>query len=248
MLRIILLIASCYLLLLVGCALFQRKLIYLPSHHSQSNGLTEWRHENQTIGYVRKTANPETVWLFLHGNAGQASDRTYVLPSFSIQDSVYILEYPGYGIRQGSPSLTSFNTAAKEAYELLKVQFPDTPVCVAAESIGSGPASFLATIPNPPDKIVLITPFDQLSRVAAGHYPFLPVKLMLRDNWDNIETLKSYKGQLEIFAARADSIIPIAHAKAIAKSKSSAKFNVIEGDHNDWSDVGKVKIWYSQKL
>lgn len=244
MLRIILLIALCYLGLLVGCALLQRKLIYLPSHHSQSSGLTEWRHEKQIIGYARKAATPGTLWLFLHGNAGQAADRTYILPSFPIHDSVYILEYPGYGIRQGSPSLTAFNTAAKDAFELLRAQFPGTPVCIAAESIGSGPASFLATLPYPPEKIVLILPFDTLANVAAHHYPFLPVKLLLRDKWDNIEALKNYRGQLEIFAARGDSIIPIAHAKVVADSKPTAKFHIIEGDHNDWSDSGKVGIRY----
>jgi len=246
--RILLLCVAGFMVLLIGCALFQRKLLYFPSHHNENNGLSEWKREGRLIGYARQTRSPETIWLFLHGNAGQASDRTYVLPSFSIQDSVYILEYPGYGIRQGSPSLTAFNTAAREAYELLRIQFPDRPVCIAAESIGSGPASFLATIPNPPDKIVLITPFDRLSKVAADHYSFLPVQLILRDNWDNIEALKTYKGQLELFAARADSIIPIAHAKAIADSKPSARFHVIEGDHNDWSDSGKVKIRYMPQV
>ena len=231
-------------MLLIGCALFQRKLLYLPSHHKENNGLTEWRHEGQLIGYARHARSPETVWLFLHGNAGQAADRTYVLPSFPIQDSVYILEYPGYGIRQGSPSLITFNTAAKEAYELLKILFPGRPVCVAAESIGTGPASFLATLPNPPEKIVLITPFDRLSKVAAGHYPFLPVKLMLRDNWDNKTSLKDYNGHIEIFGARTDTIIPMSHAKKLADSKPSAVFHTIEGGHNDWADAGKVKLQY----
>jgi pimeloyl-ACP methyl ester carboxylesterase len=231
-------------LLLIGFALFQRKLLYLPSHHKENNGLTEWRHEGQIIGYARHARSPETVWLFLHGNAGQAADRTYILPSVPIQDSVYILEYPGYGNRQGSPSLISFNTAAKEAYELLKNQFPNRPVCIAAASIGTGPASYLATIPNPPEKIVLITPFDRLSKVAAGHYPFLPVSLLLRDNWDNIASLKDYNGHIEIFGARTDTIIPISHAKKLADSKPSAVFHTVEGGHNDWADSGSVKLQY----
>jgi hypothetical protein len=248
LIRILLLCVAGYLVILIGCALFQRKLLYLPSHDKESNGLSEWRHEGQLIGYARHVTSPETIWLFLHGNGGQASDRTYVLPSFSGKDSVYILEYPGYGSRSGSPSLLTFNSAARYAYQLLKVQFPDTPVCVAAESIGSGPASFLATIPNPPEKIVLITPFDMLSKVAAGHYPFLPVKLILRDNWDNIKLLKDYKGQLEIFGARVDTIIPIARAKALASSKPSAIFHTIEEGHNDWPVGNKVNIRYLRQV
>jgi len=247
LIHILLLAAAIYLGLLLICALLQRKLLYFPSHHKENNGLSEWRQGGQLIGYARHVPSPETVWLFLHGNGGQATDRTYALPSFSKQDSVYILEYPGYGMRDGSPSMATINSAAWQAYDLLREQFPNRPVCVAAESIGSGPASFLATHPHPPDKIVLILPFDKLSNVAQGHYPILPVSLLLRDNWDNITNLKGYQGQLEIFAARADTIIPISHAKALADSKPSAVFHIIEGDHNDWAGADKVKIRYQRQ-
>ena len=222
--------------------LFQRKLIYFPSHHTQSNGLTEWKKGGLLFGYARQVTSPGAIWLFLHGNAGQAADRTYVLPSLPATDSVYILEYPGYGMRPGSPSMTDFNIAARQAYELLRSQYPSTPVCVAAESIGSGPASYLTTLPNPPDKLVLITPFDQLASVAAGHYRFLPVRLLLQDNWDNITALKNYHGQLEIFAAQSDTIVPLSHAKALAASKPSAVLHIIYGDHNEWAEGVKVRI------
>lgn len=244
LIRILLTCAAVYLALLIGTALFQRKLIYLPSHDKNSNGLAEWREGDQLIGYIRQRPSPAVVWLFLHGNAGQAADRVYALPSFPETDSVYFLEYPGYGSRPGSPSLSAFNTAARNAFELLKIQFPNTPVCVAAESIGCGPAAFLATIPHPPDKIVLILPFDTLANVAARHYPLLPVRLLLWDNWDNITALRGYQGRLELIGARADTIIPLSHARTLAASKPSAVFRIIEGDHNDWADGGKVKITF----
>lgn len=245
LLRILLMLAAIYLAVLFFCALFQRKLIFLPSHHKQSNGLTEWKHGDQLLGFARQVTSPGTIWLFLHGNAGQAADRTYVIPSFPLTDSIFILEYPGYGTRSGSPSKNAFNTAAQQAYELLRSQNPITPVCIAAESIGTGAASYLATLPYPPDKIVLITPFDRLASVAGEHYPFLPVSRILRDNWDNSESLKNYQGQLELFAAREDSIIPFKHAKALADSKPSAVLHIIEGGHNDWADGGKVRISYN---
>jgi len=102
----------------------------------------------------------------------------------------------------------------------------------------------LAINPHPPDKIVLILPFDTLAAVAARHYPFLPVRLLLRDNWDNITALSGYQGQLELFAAEADTIIPISHARLLAASKPAAVFRVIDGGHNDWSVGPKVKIRY----
>jgi uncharacterized protein len=242
MIRILILLAVCFLVLVLVFALFQRKLLYYPTHHLDSYGLSEWRHDGQLIGYAREVRSPRNVWLMVHGNGGQASDRAYALSSFSSLDTVFILEYPGYGSRPGSPSMEAFNAAAKKGYQILRSRFPNTPVCVVGESIGSGPASVLATEPNPPDKIVLIAPFDILSRVAAHHLPVIPARLFLRDNWNNVASLKGYKGPVEIFGARDDMIIPIGFAKALAESKPSSKFHEIEGGHNDWASNGRVEI------
>ncbi len=231
-----------FLVIILGCVLFQRKLMYYPTHHRENHGLSKWLLDGQLIGYAREVPDPGNVWLMLHGNGGQASDRVYALPSFSSRDSVYILEYPGYGSRPGSPSMEAFNAAANQAYQALRSRFPNKPVCVVGESMGSGPASVLATNRQPPDKIVLIVPFDILSRVAADHFPFIPAGLFLHDNWNNIEALKGYVGPVEIFGARGDSIIPVVHARALAESKPSSKFHEFEGGHNDWAGSGSVKI------
>jgi hypothetical protein len=47
----------------------------------------------------------------------------------------------------------------------------------------------LATSQPPPAKVVLITPFDSMVRVASEKFFFLPVWLLLLDRWDNIESL-----------------------------------------------------------
>lgn len=241
MIRILFLIIIGFSTLVLGCALFQRKLLYYPSHHHESNGLAEWQDNGQLIGYAREVPLPANVWLMLHGNGGQASDRAYAISSFSSRDSVFILEYPGYGLRPGAPSRETFNCAARQGYELLRKRFPDKPICVAAESIGSGPASVLTALPQPPAKLVLVVPFDILARVASHHFPFLPARLLL-DNWNNIEALQSYQGSVEIFVARNDRIIPPGHARALAAAKPGALLHEIDGGHNDWADNGRVMI------
>lgn len=242
MLRLLIIVAVGYLALILLYAVMQRKLLYYPTHHDHRYGLSEWRHAGRLIGYAREVQSPVNVWLMLHGNGGQASDRAYALPSFSNSDSVFILEYPGYGARPGSPSMSSINAAAKEAYGILRSRFPDRPVCVVGESVGSGAAALLAGEPHPPEKIVLITPFDALSRVAAHHLPYLPARLILRDNWNNIEALRGYGGALEIFGAKDDDIIPVGHSRALARSKPSAVFHEIPGGHNEWAAEGRVRI------
>ena len=195
-----------------------------------------------TIGYCREVTNAQAIWLMAHGNAGQAADRDYVLDHMSDRDSLYVLEYPGYGGREGAPSMTSINQAAAEAYHVLRSRNPNTPVCVLGESIGTGAACALAAEKPAPDKIVLLAPFDSLASVGAERFYFLPVRLLLRDTWDNIQSLKCYSGPVDIFAATRDEIIPVAHARALAKDLPRARFVEITGGHNDWSANDKVKI------
>ena len=228
--------------LAAGCATVQRRLLFQPSHNAPNPSLAAWKHGDQLIGYAHTVPTPHNVWLLIHGNGGQASHRTYALASFSASDSVYILEYPGYGQREGKPSRQSFNAAARAAYEILRADFPHTPVCVVGESIGTGPVCFVANNPHPPDKIVLVVPFDILATVVPDHIPFFPARLLLRDNWNNLEALKGYDGPLEIFAATDDTIIPIRHAKALAAGKPKSIFHEIPGGHNDWPNDGRVSI------
>ena len=242
MLRILILLLVCCVAVLLAAAAWQRQLLYFPTHHDRHNGLSEWLRDGQVIGFARKVPSPKNVWLMLHGNGGQASDRAYAIPSFSSHDAVFILEYPGYGRRPGTPSRESFDEAARQAYRVLRSKYPRTPVCVMAESIGSGPASVLAKEQPAPDKIVLVAPFDKLHRVGSHHYPFLPVRLLLSDDWDNVGSLRDYKGRLEIFGIRDDAVIPMKFAKALADSKPGSTFRVVEGGHNDWADPGRVAI------
>jgi pimeloyl-ACP methyl ester carboxylesterase len=220
----------------------QRSMLYFPTHVASATALAPWMDGKRTIGYCREVPNPRTVWLMTHGNGGQAADRDYVLRRMSDADSLYVLEYPGYGAREGSPSLESMNQAASDAYHILRSRYTNTPVCVLGESIGSGPACSLALQKSQPDKIVLVVPFDSLVSVASKRFFFLPVRLMLRDTWDNVESLRHYSGPVDIFGAIDDAIIPISHAKALAKQIPHAHFTAITGGHNDWSLNEDVKI------
>jgi hypothetical protein len=213
---------SAGILLLAGCGTIQREFLFYPSHHAGDNGLWQWKKDGKVIGYFRQAPAPQNVWLMLHGNGGQAADRTYALHCFSERDAVYILEYPGFGARDRKPSIASLNAAAAEAYLLLRETFPKTPVCVIAESIGSGPACELASQTPPPDKLVLVVPFDNLASTAADHVPFLPTSLILRGTWDNVRSLSAYRGPVEIFGAEQDNVIPIEHAKKLAGSLPQA--------------------------
>lgn len=227
--------------LFFGLRALVRQAMFAPSHHADSNGLTRWLEDGRLIGFSRPVDNPQNVWLMLHGNGGQAADRTYALTAFADRDAVFILEYPGYGQRPGKLSRSSFDTAARDAYELLRARFPDKPVCVATESLGSGPGSTLAGLPRAPDKFVFIVPFDDVKSLAHDHASWLP-GLVLAGSWDNVKSMAGYRGPVEVFGAERDGIIPVARARRLAASLPQARFHVIPGGHNDWAEQREVRI------
>lgn len=235
-------LVSIYLSTCAIMFLAQRSLLFMPSQVEESTQLTPWSRDGETIGYCREVSAPQTVWLMMHGNAGQAAVRDYVLPRMSSRDPLYVLEYPGYGSRPGRPGREAFNQAAAQAYRFLRQQFPQTPIGVIGESIGSGPACALANEDQPPDKIVLIVPFDSLAQVVKRHYFWLPVKWLLLDNWNNVDALWTYQGPVVIYGAADDEVIPVEHARNLARNIPNSTFVEIGGGHNDWSLSEAVKI------
>jgi pimeloyl-ACP methyl ester carboxylesterase len=239
--KLLVTLAIAYVAMLLLATVFQRHLLYFPSHDSNTSALSDWNNAGQYLGCTREVTAPKHIWLVLHGNAGQASARGYILNCLPNDDAVYILEYPGYGKRPGSPSMDSFNSAASEAYAVLRDKYPHIPVNVLSESIGSGPASYLGTLNSPPDRIVLVVPFDNLPSVAQGHMPFLPAKWLLFDRWDNVQALQKYHGKVVIYGARNDRVIPEGHAKNLAANMNGAVFHEIGGGHNEWiENIGQI--------
>jgi pimeloyl-ACP methyl ester carboxylesterase len=138
--------------------------------------------------------------------------------------------------------MTSINSAAVEALADLRRRYPTVPIGVIGESLGSGAASYLCSRNDPPDRVVLIVPFADLLSVAKEHLPFLPVSWLLRDKWDNVRALSSFRGRVDIYGAVYDTVIPIHHAQRLAGALPGAVFHEMTAGHNDWSSLRLVKI------
>ncbi len=223
-------------------AMFEGQFLYFPSHLKETFGLSEWKIDNRLIGYASIAENPKRIWLMCHGNGGQAAHRHFMCENIPPGDSLYILEYPGYGRRPGKPSMKSINAAAIEAFTELRKKFPDLPIGVIGESLGTGPASYLCSRDVSPDRLVLIVPYNKLLTVAKEHVRYLPVSLLMRDKWDNGKALANYKRPIDIFAATNDTVIPIHHARSLAATIPHARFHEMNCGHNDWTTLGLVKI------
>lgn len=71
-------------------------------------------------------------------------------------------------------------------------------------SIGSGPAAYLASQVKC-DKLILISPFDRIVKVAESHACFFG--RWVKDHFNNIKAMDKYKGELCVVHGQRDQVI-----------------------------------------
>lgn len=221
----------------------QRRLLYFPSKSQLPlpEGFTAWRSPDQTEqwGWKRIQGSKQAL-LFFHGNGGNASGWSHAVTEFP--GDIYVLEYPGYGQRPGTPSESSLKKAAVQAFEQTHPAYEQ--IILAGQSLGSGVTQALFT--KHPDRIhalVLITPFTSIAAVARHHYAWLPTSWLLRDTYPLFEELKQFPGKAFLVLAGRDEIIPPAQNRQFLECKSErcqvinaegAGHNEIELDRTFW--------------
>jgi pimeloyl-ACP methyl ester carboxylesterase len=187
-----------------------------------------------------------TVIVF-HGNGGTAADRAFYVEALgTLWYRVILAEYPRYGGRKGELGEKAFVNDGSETVRLAFVNYGE-PLFLLGESLGCGVAAAIAKQTSVKiDGIVLITPWDTLASVARSKFPFLPVRLFLKDKYDNINNLSSFKGRIAVVGAGRDEVIPIVHAKDLYNSLSGTakRMWTIQGaGHNDWPMSTNPSWW-----
>jgi len=242
--RVLQLLAIVYLLIVLAALIFQRRLIYFPTKIpadviesvAAEHGFAPWKNPaGQIIGWkILASGGSQGSVLIVHGNAGCALGRGYLArPIHDAADvDVFVLEYPGYGARPGSPGKASFVAAAEEAFQLLPT---NAPRYVVSESIGAGAAGELAQ--NHPADIAglaLFVPYANLPAVAQKQMPFLPAYFLLFDRFNPAKCLASYHGPVKMIIAGADEVIGAASGQRLFDGYAGPKsLEVFPGAHHN---------------
>lgn len=175
---------------------------------------------------------PAPLLIFMHGN-GELAD--YWVPEFEEVTTwgvaALLLEYPGYGRSAGSPSERSINEAASAAYDwaLSDSRIDGKRIVPYGRSLGGGPAVRLAVDRAAP-ALVLESAFTSVADFSAQ---FLAPAFLVRDRFDSLKTLSSYRGPLLVFHGSVDQVVPIAHGRALAAVVPAARFFELPCGHND---------------
>jgi fermentation-respiration switch protein FrsA (DUF1100 family) len=175
--------------------------------------------------------------LVCNGNGGDRSTRAALAVALNRMGlSVLLFDYRGYGGNPGRPSEEGLAADARAAQAWLAAQPEVDPQRIAyfGESLGAAVAVGLA-VQRPPAALVLRSPFTSLADVGAVHYPWLPIRRLLLDQYPSIERIASVHAPLLVIAGDRDDIVPLALSRRLYDAAVEPKrFVLVPGaGHND---------------
>ena len=189
-------------------------------------------------GWYLRHPNPRAVVLFCHGNAGNIEHRAGLLKVLQqrVGVSVMIFDYRGYGRSEGTPTEAGVMADARAARKWLAQLegIAEDRIVLMGRSIGGAVAVDLAA-GDGARGLVLESTFSSVPDVAAKLYPLLPVRLLMRSEFDSAAKIGKYRGPLLQSHGDADRVVPYELGRRLhAAANSPKQFVVIPGgDHND---------------
>jgi fermentation-respiration switch protein FrsA (DUF1100 family) len=197
--------------------------------------------------WIPSASQTAKVILVFHGNG-------YVLEDMAIDEAVrlreiganlLLVDYRGYGLSTAiSPNESTVDEDADAAlgYVLQRRGIPIGKIVLLGRSIGSGPATYLASKNAGLGGLILESPFSSIDDAAAGSWYFriYPLGLMLRTHFDNVSKIGSVRVPLLVASGTADSVTPEWMAQKIfARAHQPKQFYIVpDAGHNDLLSVG----------
>ena len=229
-----------YLAVCLLMYLAQDRLLYFPTPEIKRPGV-------QSLSVKRGEVTVK-VWTTLHPNSrpallyfgGNGEDVGANLRDFdrALPDhAIYLVNYRGYGGSTGRPSEAALIGDAEAIYDQLAASHER--IVVVGRSLGSGVATALAS-ERAVAGLILVTPFDSVANVGAAHYPWLPVRWLIKDPYDSASRIGKVKAPVLVLVAEDDEVIPRPRTDALIAAAPAARTHtvVIPGaTHNDISSL-----------
>ena len=234
-----------YVLVVIVIYLSQRKLLY---HPTENNYLDEknLNHKIEKVlinsdtdlvaWYYNKSKNKNTL-LFFHGNAGKLDNRVYKLNELSKLDINYlIVAYRGFSGNKGKPNekgLYKDSEAAKAWLNLKGVE--DQNIILYGESLGTAIAVNLASNNNF-SGLILESPFTSMVTLAQTHYPYIPVKYLLKDKYESLKKLHKITCPILVMHGKKDKIVPFEMGVQMFQNSNSPKYKYFNNSDDHMMD------------
>jgi fermentation-respiration switch protein FrsA (DUF1100 family) len=185
----------------------------------------------------------ETTWvLYLHGNASTVASRMNVKHYARLRDlglNVLAPEYRGYNGLPGVPSEASVAADARTGYDYLRNQerVPAERIVIYGWSLGAAVAVGLASNVDA-RAIVLEGAPASIVEIGAERYPFFPVRWIIRNPFNAIETIASVRAPLLFLHSPEDTVVPFKYGRQLFDAAPSPKtFVEVRGGHVEASEL-----------
>ncbi|MGA8323532.1 MAG: alpha/beta hydrolase [Xanthobacteraceae bacterium] len=230
----------------------QRSLMYFPdtAHVTPADaGLPEANEVPLTaadgtqihVWHVAPRDNKPVI-IYFHGNGGSLPGRVDRFRRL-IKDGIGLVgvEYRGYGGSGGTPTEQGLIADAQAAYAFATARYPVSQIVVWGESLGSGVAVALAA-EKPVVRVILEAPFTSTEAVGARHYWYLPVRLLMKDQFRSDERIGKVTAPLMIMHGVLDRTVPYAMGEQIFELANRPKHIVrfLDGGHEDLDSHGAL--------
>jgi pimeloyl-ACP methyl ester carboxylesterase len=233
--------------------IFQEKLIFFPQRISAEEADTLEKRYSQIETISLKSGNSITIkgWfvknstipkspliIYFGGNAEEVSYLVYYADKVKGW-SLALMNYRGYGLSEGKPTEKNLYTDAVSIYDYFteRDDIDNKRIVVMGRSLGTGVATYLARMRSI-QGVILVSPYDSLASVGNHHFPFLPVRLLLKHRFDSLSRAPSISVPSLIISAADDTIIPLRYSRKLAEKWGGPySLKIIKGeDHNTIQD------------
>ena len=180
--------------------------------------------------------------LGFSGNAWNAAAAAEYLHDLFPDAHVAAFHYRGYAPSGGAPGAEAMQRDSLLVHDFVKARLRPARTVAIGLSIGSGVAPYLAAH-RPLDGLILVTPFDSLAALSAGHYPWLPVRLLLRHRMEPAADLRGASVRTAIIAAQRDSLVLPPRTEALRRAAPNLVFDrtIAGAGHNDIYDRAEFR-------
>ncbi len=239
-----------YFIVLLLAMLFEQRLIFFPLKFPDG----DWNPVGLAVedaqftaadgtrlhGWYAPHGDPIAYVLFLHGNAGNVTDRIDALRVLhdEVGAAVLCLDYRGFGKSDGSPNEPGVLMDARAARRWLaqKAGVAESEIVLLGRSLGTGVAVDLTTDVSP-RALILESAYTSMPDVAAVHYPFLPARMLMDTRFDSLSKIGQYEGPLLQCHGTADEVIPFRLGRQLFDASTSPRKEFMEfpgATHNQW--------------
>jgi len=232
---LLLILVSIYFFILISTYIFQRNLLYHPKENNYFGDTLTVEIEKVKINtqdgiellswYHNKNLNSYKTILFLHGNAGSLENRIHKINHFKEMNVNFLLiSWRGFSGNKGKPTEKGLYEDAKSAVAWLKSKgVNENNIIIYGESLGTGVATEIAQNKNFAG-IILESPFTSMVDAGKNKYPYLPVRLLLKDKYESNRKIKNIKSPILIMHGKVDNLVPFDMGKKMYELANEPKY------------------------